>query len=372
MLQFGLAELAEWAEQDGERARQLGLLANHKSVGMTVLVLALLRLVWRLVVPPPSSPETMPTWQLRASLLAHWLLYFFLFALPVTGWLLSSAKAFSVSWFGLFAWPDLVAASEPLAERMEQLHELGGKALFVLALIHVLAALKHALIDRDGVLSRMTSPAPLGLAGLLIVLGSLLLVPPAREVVTDVRANDESPATVEQAAVPARSASEDAITSELPRWDVDYDASFIEFTGEQAGAAFTGRFTDWEATIAFDPDQLEDSAARVQLNMSAVSSGDAERDETISGPEFFAASRFPVAVYEASEFERLDDSLVAAGTLTIKGVSLPVELRFRVEGNELSGEAVIDRLLFQVGTGDWESTDWVGRDVDVAVYVVRK
>ncbi len=175
VLQFVLAKLGEWAEDDGERLRQLALLANHKSVGMTILALAFLRIGWRLLNPPPKLPANMARWQKTASHISHWSLYAFLFALPITGWLMSSASNYSVSWFGLFTWPDLVEPSKALRATMHDAHELLGEALFVIALIHIAAAFKHQWMDKDGVLSRISSWPAIIVFALLVAAGIFVL-----------------------------------------------------------------------------------------------------------------------------------------------------------------------------------------------------
>jgi cytochrome b561 len=134
---------------------KIGVLATHKSVGITILALALLRLAWRLLNPVPRLPAEMPRWQERAARVSHFLLYALLFITPVLGWLMSSARAFSVSYFGLFTLPDFIEPSRPAYERLHDLHEAMATTLAVVALIHIAAALKHHFIDRDDGLRRM-------------------------------------------------------------------------------------------------------------------------------------------------------------------------------------------------------------------------
>ena len=133
---------------------KVGVLANHKSFGITILALATIRLLWRLGNPPPA-PLPMPRWQLAASRVSHFTLYALLFAMPLTGWLMSSAANYPVSWFGLAQLPDLVAPDGALKRGLIDVHHLLAKALIALALVHVAAALKHQFIDRDGLLLRM-------------------------------------------------------------------------------------------------------------------------------------------------------------------------------------------------------------------------
>ena len=133
---------------------KVGVLANHKSFGITILALASIRLLWRLANRPPPPPP-MPRWQLLASRVSHFSLYALLFAMPITGWLMSSAANYPVSWFGTAQLPDLVAPDGELKQQLIDVHHLLAKALIALVLVHVAAALKHQFLDRDNLLYRM-------------------------------------------------------------------------------------------------------------------------------------------------------------------------------------------------------------------------
>ncbi|MDP9083314.1 MAG: cytochrome b [Pseudomonadota bacterium] len=134
---------------------KLALLARHKSVGMTILMLAVLRVLWRLKNPPPALPAGMSPLERLLARATHFAFYFLLFTMPLTGWLMSSAKNYSVSWFGLFTWPNLIAKNEPAFDVLRGTHEILSGALFVIAVLHILAALKHHFWNKDDVLLRM-------------------------------------------------------------------------------------------------------------------------------------------------------------------------------------------------------------------------
>jgi cytochrome b561 len=134
---------------------KLSLLARHKSFGMTVLMLAVLRLLWRFGHAPPPLPSRMSLIEQRLARATHAAFYVLLFAIPITGWLMSSAKKYSVSWFGLFTWPDLIGKSESAFDALRLTHKILGLLLFSIAVLHILAALKHHFWDKDDVLLRM-------------------------------------------------------------------------------------------------------------------------------------------------------------------------------------------------------------------------
>src|SRR5271163_2916566 len=152
VVQFVLANLQEDLPIG---AHKLALLARHKSFGMTVLMLAVLRLLWRLGNPPPALPAEMRPIEQRLARATHFAFYVLLFAMPLTGWLMSSAKNYSVSWFGLFTWPNLIAKNETAFDLLRSTHHLLSDALLAIAILHILAALKHHFWNKDDVLIRM-------------------------------------------------------------------------------------------------------------------------------------------------------------------------------------------------------------------------
>ncbi len=150
--QFVLANLADDLPIG---AHKLALLALHKSFGMTVLMLAVLRLLWRLRNPPPGLPLGMSALERRLARATHIAFYVLLFAMPITGWLMSSAKNYSVSWFGLFTWPNLIGKNETAFAALRSTHHFLGGVLLAIAVLHILAALKHHFWNKDNVLLRM-------------------------------------------------------------------------------------------------------------------------------------------------------------------------------------------------------------------------
>lgn len=134
---------------------KLKLFSYHKWVGVTVFVLALLRIGARLYRPVPPLPASMPVWQRHASTVSHRLLYLLVVLVPLSGWLMSSAKGFQTVYFGVLPIPDLLAKNADLGKSLESLHWMLNKLLLVVVVLHVGAALKHHFVDRDGVLLRM-------------------------------------------------------------------------------------------------------------------------------------------------------------------------------------------------------------------------
>jgi cytochrome b561 len=146
--------IAQWAESLTGFAK-LKTLGYHKSFGMTILMLAIIRLAWRCMNPVPDlSAETKP-WERTLAKISHALLYGLIFAMPLTGWLMSSAKTYSVSWFNLFAFPNLVGKNDRVYDLTYDLHHLLFAVLVTVAALHIAGALKHHFIDKNDVLKRM-------------------------------------------------------------------------------------------------------------------------------------------------------------------------------------------------------------------------
>ena len=147
--------IAERADSLPNGLAKLQALAWHKSFGITILMLAVVRLVWRLLNPTPELASETKPWERSLARLSHVLLYALIFAMPLTGWMMSSARNFPVSWFHLFQLPDLVAPDKHIFEMMRNLHGLLFLALVGVALLHVAGALKHHFVDKNDVLKRM-------------------------------------------------------------------------------------------------------------------------------------------------------------------------------------------------------------------------
>jgi polyisoprenoid-binding protein YceI len=148
----------------------------------------------------------------------------------------------------------------------------------------------------------------------------------------------------------------------------------LTFSGTQQGAAFTGRFKSFDATIAFDPAQLATSRFEVKINLASADTANAERDDALHGADFFDIAHMPTATYTATKFRSLGgDRYAADGVLTLHGISKPVTLTFAwTSGTKpaLTGDAVVNRLDFKVGGGDWADTSQIANAVKVHTSLV--
>lgn len=128
----------------------------HKSTGVVILVLMLVRLAWRLTHPAPPHRADLPRWQVGVSHAVHWTLYGILLVMPILGWIGSNAFGAPVPFYGLFELPRIVGEDKEFSKTILTVHAALGLTAAALIVIHVAAALYHGLVRRDGVLQRMT------------------------------------------------------------------------------------------------------------------------------------------------------------------------------------------------------------------------
>ncbi len=154
LLLIGLVALGLYMTSLPNNMLKLKLYGWHKEYGFLVLMLVMLRIVWRLKNILPSY-ASLTTFERYASRIVHWLFYVFMFALPITGWVITSAAGLPVSFFGLFIIPTLIAPNNETLELFESIHKWLAYALIAAFTLHVLGALKHHFINKDDILKRM-------------------------------------------------------------------------------------------------------------------------------------------------------------------------------------------------------------------------
>ncbi|MBW4051405.1 MAG: cytochrome b [Proteobacteria bacterium] len=152
LAQAVLALLFKRMHRGPEAAALIGV---HKSFGMTILVLAALRLLWRWANPVPDLPGTLKSHERFLARFSHGALYALLFAMPLTGWLGSSALGFAVRWFNLFSIPDPLGKDRALGHALYTTHSILALALGLILVLHIAAAVRHHWVLKDDVLRRM-------------------------------------------------------------------------------------------------------------------------------------------------------------------------------------------------------------------------
>jgi polyisoprenoid-binding protein YceI len=159
----------------------------------------------------------------------------------------------------------------------------------------------------------------------------------------------------------------------VPAYTLDVAKSALEFSFVQAGAQNKGRFPRFTVNFVFAEDALAASRLDVSVDVSALDTGDKERDDALRDTDLFNVAKFPQAHFAATQISKTAAGYEAAGSLTLRGVTralrVPFTLRSATEQGRrvlyMTGKTLIKRLDFGVGQGDWKSTEWVGNEVAV-------
>jgi cytochrome b561/polyisoprenoid-binding protein YceI len=362
-----------WALEDlGGRGFHLYQL--HKSVGIGILALTLIRIAVRYAKPRPEALEK--GWEGTLAKAVHGGFYAFMLGAPLTGWALVSTARVKVPTllFGVVPLPHLPlpAGAHELAEGAHGLLAWIGILLF---LLHVAGALRHHLLLRDGLLWRMM-PARTPL--LLVLLPALILVGagigrailpgaapkvaehPALAASIPVDVPEQAAANIAEAPAEPAEADNAVTAQEEPvappaSWKV-LPGGHIRFSVGNGGETISGSFSRWTAKIVMDPDHPDSADIRVEIDLASASVGDAYQNGMLAGDEFFGVAAHPKAVFTASGAKKTGSSAYsAAGSLNLKGVSRPQTIRFTLKGEgkarKVSGSASIARLPFGVGNG---------------------
>lgn len=388
-----------------EVEQKIWLYSLHKTLGVSVLGLAVMRIVWAAFNrrPSPLHPERRAETFLAETV--HWALYAAILATPLAGWLYHAAtEGFAPIWwpFGQDL-PFVPSNDAELADILKTVH--AGLALAMAGLIglHVAGALKHVAIDRDGTLARMVpgwsmdsesaararmsgeaghhhAPAFVaGLAILALVAGTVFAIESSegggdeRAVVADggtASGGEASDETGDADSMAQTSADDDAADADAgaPLWTVDRNASELSILVDQNGSPAKGVFEDWTAAIRFDPEDLDASSVRVEVAVGSLAMGDVS--STATG--LLKAGEQPTAVWTADKFTNVSDSgYEASGTLELAGQSAPLTLPFTLEiaGDRaiMQSETIIQRLDWGVGASDYPDGGTVGLDVTLQI-----
>lgn len=348
----------------------------HKSLGITILLLTVVRIGWRFARPAPAALQG--GFQGLLVKLGHLGLYAFMLAAPLTGWAIVSTAPIDVPTvlWGAVPWPHLPLA-DGLNHTLEEAHELiafGGMALFV---GHVLAALYHHFLLKDTTMVRMSPRGAAGLglamlAGVLVLHFGLVAALPGHEEgehedatatggegapapAASASAAAEDPAA-EESPTPEPSASVSAAAGPPPSWSIQPGGT-LRFTADNGGTAISGSFSRWQGTIKMDPEHPETADISIRIDLASANIGDATQDEMLQGGDFFNTSANPTAIFRSDSVEKTGgNSYRARGTLSLRGASRSQTITFTLGGSgarrQVTGSATVDRNAFGVGTGE--------------------
>lgn len=188
---------------------------------------------------------------------------------------------------------------------------------------------------------------------------------------SEAQSADDAPSSEISAATPAV-----APKAAVANWDILAEGSHIHFSAKQEGSLFSGEFQTFAGLIDFDPAAPQNGSVEITVPLKSVDAGTNDRNSTLPGKVWFSTKAFPEAVYTSSDISKTDEGYLAKGELTLKGISVPLDLPFSLDINGdtavMTGALDMDRTQWNVGAAPWDTDEWVSKSVTLDIQVTAK
>lgn len=324
----------------------------HKSFGIMVLLLSVVRLLWRVTHKAPGHPVAAPAWEKAAASVTHGAIYLLIFAVPLSGWILVSASPLNIDTllFNVIPWPHLppfenLPGKEAVAEAFSGYHELAGNALLALLILHVGAAFKHHLIDRDDVLTRMAPDWSSQGFRRQLRWFSLAVVAFAVGLWQYAGINSGDPA-------------------------LQAGSSQVTFVANVAGADTLGVFAESDVSATLDNSDSANSKIIARVQTATISTDNPQVNGSLPDKDWFDVQAYPQASFESTLIEAsAENAYIVSGNFTLKGITQPVSFVMQLDNTDgkqvASGTFTIKRLDFNVGKQSQPNDDNVGLEIEI-------
>lgn len=357
-----------------EAAAKSWFYSLHKTLGVTVLFLAIARIGWTITQPHPKPLNADRPMENLAAQAVHWTLYGAIIVMPISGWLHHSAlDGFAPIWWPLPQDLPLVPKDNQLATMFGAVHFFAAILLGLSLALHIAGAMKHLFIDRDQTMARMIpfrrvdlpnelADPPRGRLPIVLVGLAYVAVVTAAVLYSALSSSNDR----------AASNVADAADATATQWVVDMQKSRLEIQFIQNGSPASGHFERWRADIEFDPEDV--AAARANVEIDAASLDIGVVSEQARSADFLNTEQHPVATFVADRFvDTGSGNYEAHGQLTIVGQSTPIVLPFalRIESGRafVEGRVSIERLAFGIGRQGFATDQMIGFNVDIVVAI---
>lgn len=354
------------------------LYSLHKTLGISALTVAVLRIIWA-----KSQPHPRPLhggMEGFAATTVHNLLYIAIIAMPVMGWLHhAAAEGFAPIWWPFSQDLPFVAKSVELSNFFKNAHFITGIVLAGSLFLHIAGAVKHVVIDKDKTLSRMVPGAyqetgqlpaeqPKSASPKLVALLAVAVAIAAIFIVDKINAP-----TIEQNQIANTQTSTEQTNSASTvegAWVIDYTASEFAISVAQLGTPIKGTFSDWSADVVFDPENPADGFIDASVGIASLSLG--EVSERAISSEFLGADVNPRASFISEDITKTANGFAAQGIMTLAGVAQDFTIEFTFE--EADGKATvlatseIQRLDFEIGKTFADDSS-VGRSIGLSISI---
>jgi len=327
----------------------------HKTFGVLILLLTVLRLLWRLTHKAPQHPEAAPAWEHYAAKASHVLFYLLLFIAPITGWMLVSVSPLNIDTllFNVIPWPHLpwlhnIADKASAVHLYEQIHEIATGVLIVLLLLHVGAALKHHLIDKDDVLNRMLLSQNSGALKTFILLIFGVAIASAAAVF--------GYGALQPKSTPLAAGSSQVMATAI----VSAEETVITFASSNV-------------TANIDTAVPANSSIVATVDTASADSSNYQVTGSLPDADWFDSENHPEARFESSSVRQdTDGNLIVTGALTIKGNSVEHTFPMQISpnengsGNTAKGSFPVSRTSYKLGLESQPNMDYVADEVIIS------
>lgn len=376
-----------------EIADKFWLYSLHKTIGMSALLVASLRIMWAVIQPQPRPlHQGLEGFAAKA---VHHLLYGAIIIMPVLGWFHHAAsEGYAPIWWPLSQNLFFIPIDPNLSKFFGLAHFATGIVLVISLVLHIAGAFKHLLIDKDQTLQRMvpfayrtqgltkpdgaaqkpSSRYPLlaalsvGMITLIATSGAFMFGAGHHPLSSEANSKRVSQSTEAPQQI-------DTTQDELPdtAWVIDYDQSKLSVDIIQMGTKVSAEFSDWQARVVFDPDDPENGSIEAVATIQSFQFGDLSA--RAQSDEFLNAQAHPTARFSSSIMTKVDNAYLAQGDMTIAGVTQPLDISFTFTQNEdsanVSGTASLQRLDYNIGV-DFPDDSSVGRTVVLHIEIIAE
>ena len=320
----------------------------HKSFGITILLLTVARIIWRLSHKPPALPDNIRGWQKFSSGLTHFLLYLLMLGLPISGWIMVSASPLNISTilFEVIPLPHLpllasMANKVQISDLFHEIHAISSGIMIALLVLHIGAALMHQFVHRDLVMERMaphwkSKETKEGLGLIAGCIGAVLL---GLFLINEIRMHQDVTPTV-------------TATSGQNQAEAKSIRSQVNFKLVLMGEDIKGTFAESTVMLNLDMDNPADSSLSATVKTANANTSNPQINDSLPGPDWFDVAQHPEASFVSTEMEMTSEtSWLVTGDLTIRETTKPVNFTLNLDptNNTANGAFTINRLDYAVG-----------------------
>ncbi|MEE9335834.1 MAG: cytochrome b/b6 domain-containing protein [Granulosicoccaceae bacterium] len=352
LLLIGLLMLGKYMHMlEDDDPQKFVLVQLHKSFGVIALLLIFVRLIWRMTYTPPAHPANAPKWEKLAAKSTHILLYTLMLTMPLSGWLMVSASPLNIDTilFGAIKWPHVPGAQQLQEKELSQLfhtiHAYASGAMILLIIMHVGAALKHHIINKDDVLRRM---AP------------------------DWQSRSFKPKFVAVLAAISMTAGGFALianSKQAPAVVVTANNSNISFNTIVTGEATPGQFNESTITLTLDDNNPDGSSLIAEVNTASVFTDNYQVNGSLPDADWLDDAQHPIATFVSESITKTADGYLVKGAMAIKNISYNIEFPMSItelDGkNVASGQFIINRFDYKLGVSAQPDEAYVGADITI-------